>query len=47
MPDIENSGILILWGYNPSNTRLTHATAVVEETRLRLIVSEIRTIGPQ
>src|SRR5437870_5817722 len=30
MPDIENSGVLILWGYNPSNTRLTHATAVVE-----------------
>ena len=30
MPDIENTGVLILWGYNPSNTRLTHATAVVK-----------------
>src|SRR5215472_8625314 len=30
MPDIENSGVLILWGYNPSFTRLTHATATVE-----------------
>src|SRR5215831_9291914 len=30
MPDIERSGVMILWGYNPSFTRLTHATAVVE-----------------
>ena len=29
MPDIGHSGVLILWGYNPSFTRLTHATAVV------------------
>jgi anaerobic selenocysteine-containing dehydrogenase len=27
MPDIANAGCLILWGYNPSSTRLTHATA--------------------
>ena len=26
-PDIANSGCLILWGYNPSFSRLTHATA--------------------
>ena len=26
MPDITHSGVLILWGYNPSFTRLTHAT---------------------
>jgi anaerobic selenocysteine-containing dehydrogenase len=30
MPDIANSGCLILWDYNPSFTRITHATAVVE-----------------
>ena len=30
MADIANSGCLILWGYNPSFSRLTHATATVE-----------------
>jgi len=30
MPDIANTGCLILWGYNPSYSRLTHATAVAE-----------------
>jgi anaerobic selenocysteine-containing dehydrogenase len=35
MPDIEHSGVLILWGYNPSFTRLTHATAVVAGTQAR------------
>ena len=40
MPDIENSGCMILWGYNPSYTRLTHATAVVEAHKrgMKLIV---------
>jgi hypothetical protein len=28
MPDIANSGVMILWGYNPSFSRLTHAAAV-------------------
>jgi anaerobic selenocysteine-containing dehydrogenase len=32
MPDIPNSGCLVLWGYNPSISRLTHATATVEAT---------------
>ena len=47
MPDIENSGVLILWGYNPSFTRLTHATAVVAALRrgLRLIVVDPRHVG--
>ena len=27
MADIDNSGCLILWGYNPTYSRLTHATA--------------------
>src|SRR5271169_2483655 len=47
MPDIENSGVLILWGYNPSYTRLTHATAVVEALNrgMRLIVVDPRHVG--
>jgi anaerobic selenocysteine-containing dehydrogenase len=47
MPDIANSGVLILWGYNPSNTRLTHATAVVEALKrgMRLIVIDPRHAG--
>ncbi|HXO91654.1 MAG TPA: molybdopterin-dependent oxidoreductase, partial [Stellaceae bacterium] len=47
MPDIENSGVLILWGYNPSNTRLTHATAVVKALKrgMRLIVIDPRHAG--
>src|SRR5262249_43759297 len=44
MPDIEHSGVLILWGYNPSFTRLTHATAVVAALKrgMRLIVVDPR-----
>jgi len=47
MPDIENSGVLILWGYNPSFTRLTHATAVVAALKrgMRLIVVDPRRVG--
>jgi len=47
MPDIANSGVLILWGYNPSNTRLTHATAVIEALKrgMRLIVIDPRHAG--
>jgi anaerobic selenocysteine-containing dehydrogenase len=47
MPDIERSGVLILWGYNPSFTRLTHATAVVAALRrgLRLVVVDPRHVG--
>jgi anaerobic selenocysteine-containing dehydrogenase len=47
MPDIENSGVLILWGYNPSFTRLTHATAVVKALQrgMRLIVVDPRRVG--
>src|SRR2546421_571305 len=47
MPDIANSGVLILWGYNPSFTRLTHATAVVEALKhgTRLIVVDPRHVG--
>ena len=36
MPDIERSGCLLLWGYNPSHSRLTHATATVACAKARL-----------
>src|SRR4030095_1493782 len=47
MSDIENSGVLILWGYNPSFTRLTHATAAVAALKrgMRLIVIDPRHVG--
>jgi anaerobic selenocysteine-containing dehydrogenase len=47
MPDIQNAGVLILWGYNPSYTRLTHATAVVAALKrgMRLIVVDPRHVG--
>ena len=47
MPDIAHSGVLILWGYNPSFTRLTHATAVTEALKrgMRLIVVDPRHVG--
>ena len=47
MPDIDNAGCLILWGYNPSMSRLTHGTAVAEAKKrgMRLIVIDPRRIG--
>ncbi len=47
MPDIDNAGCLVLWGYNPSMTRLTHATAAVEALKrgMRLIVIDPRHVG--
>jgi len=47
MADIENAGCLILWGYNPSMTRLTHGTAVAEAVKrgMRLIVVDPRHVG--
>ncbi|MBS0561778.1 MAG: molybdopterin-dependent oxidoreductase [Proteobacteria bacterium] len=47
MADIANSGCLILWGYNPSYTRLTHATATVEALKrgMKLIVVDPRRVG--
>ncbi len=47
MADIANSGCLILWGYNPSYTRLTHATATVEALKrgMKLIVVDPRHVG--
>ena len=47
MADIANSGCLILWGYNPSFSRLTHATATVEALQrgMKLIVIDPRKVG--
>src|SRR5437764_10847145 len=47
MPDIAETGCLILWGYNPSYTRLTHATAAVEGLKrgMKLIVVDPRHVG--
>ena len=47
MADIANSGCLILWGYNPSMSRLTHATATVEALKrgMKLIVIDPRRVG--
>lgn len=47
MPDIARSGCLILWGYNPSFSRLTHATATVEALKrgMKLIVIDPRNVG--
>jgi anaerobic selenocysteine-containing dehydrogenase len=47
MPDIANTGCLILWGYNPSMSRLTHATAIIEALKrgMRLIAIDPRHVG--
>ncbi len=47
MADIENTGVLILWGYNPSHTRLAHATAIVAALKrgMRLVVVDPRRAG--
>jgi anaerobic selenocysteine-containing dehydrogenase len=47
MADIARSGCLILWGYNPSFSRLTHATATVEGLKrgMKLIVIDPRNVG--
>ncbi|NKB58664.1 MAG: molybdopterin-dependent oxidoreductase [Alphaproteobacteria bacterium] len=47
MPDIDNAGCVILWGYNPSMSRLTHGTAVVKGLKrgMRLIVVDPRHVG--
>jgi anaerobic selenocysteine-containing dehydrogenase len=47
MADIENAGCMILWGYNPSSNRLTHATATVaaQKRGMKLIVIDPRRAG--
>src|SRR5262249_48429525 len=47
MADIARSGCLMLWGYNPASSRLTHATATVEARKrgMKLIVIDPRHAG--
>jgi anaerobic selenocysteine-containing dehydrogenase len=47
MADIAESGCLILWGYNPSFSRITHATATVASLKrgMKLIVIDPRHVG--
>jgi anaerobic selenocysteine-containing dehydrogenase len=47
MPDIARTGCLILWGYNPSFTRITHATATVAGLKrgMKLVVIDPRNVG--
>src|SRR5437763_12971921 len=47
MADIAETGCLILWGYNPSFTRITHATATVAGLKrgMKLIVVDPRNAG--
>jgi anaerobic selenocysteine-containing dehydrogenase len=48
MPDLENAGCMLFWGYNPNLARLVHATATVEARKrgARLIVVDPRRTGP-
>ena len=47
MPDLENAGCILFWGYNPTVARLTHATATVAALKrgARLIVVDPRRAG--
>jgi anaerobic selenocysteine-containing dehydrogenase len=48
MPDLENAGCILFWGYNPNLARLVHATATMEAIKrgARLIVVDPRRTGP-
>ena len=47
LPDLENAGCILLWGYNPSVARLAHATSTVAAVRrgAKLIVVDPRKVG--
>jgi len=47
MPDLENTGCILLWGYNPTVSRIAHATAAVaaHSRGARLIVVDPRHVG--
>jgi anaerobic selenocysteine-containing dehydrogenase len=48
MPDLEQAGCILYWGYNPNLARLAHATATVEAQKrgARLIVVDPRRTVP-
>ncbi len=47
MPDIENAGCILFWGYNPTVSRIAHATATVaaQKRGAKLIVVDPRQAG--
>lgn len=47
LPDLDNAGCILFWGYNPSVSRLTHATATTAALRrgARLVVVDPRRAG--
>ena len=47
MPDLENAGCILLWGYNPTLARLSHGVAASAALRrgARLIVVDPRRVG--
>ncbi len=47
MPDLENAGCILYWGYNPSVSRIAHAAATVAATKrgAKLIVVDPRNAG--
>ncbi len=47
LPDLENAGCILFWGYNPSVARLAHATSTVAALRrgAKLIVVDPRKAG--
>jgi len=47
MPDLENAGCILFWGYNPTVSRIAHATATVaaQKRGARLIVVDPRKAG--
>lgn len=48
MPDLENAGCMLFWGYNPNLARLAHSTLMTEAVKrgARLIVVDPRRTGP-
>jgi len=47
MPDIEHAGVLLFWGYNPTVSRIAHATAAAAALKrgAKLIVVDPRNAG--
>lgn len=47
MPDLERTGCILFWGYNPSLARIVHATAAVAALNrgARLVVVDPRRVG--
>src|SRR5512138_1105100 len=48
MPDLEQAGCMLFWGYNPNLARLSHATLATEALKrgARMIVVDPRRTGP-